>query len=136
MEIEKVEQNLKEVKRTERGWAGHFIAASSCRFRRNTLLECGDIQIVVSTVGAMYINGKIEEIGLDRHYETMAFHVDPKSGDYKDIDVHRQVWFDSPWYLKVKKTDKFIDAKANDMHEEVVKEISDNLAKGCLYEDE
>lgn len=37
---------------------------------------------------------------------------------------------------EVKRTDKFIDAKANDMHEEVVKEISDNLAKGCLYEDE
>ena len=136
MEIEKVEQNLKEVKRTERGWAGHFICANSCRFRRNTLLECGDIQIVVSTVGAMYISGKIEEIGLDRHYETMAFHVDPKSGDYKDADVSREIWFDSPSALKVKKTDKYIDAKANDMHEAVVKEISDNLAKGCLYEDD
>ena len=135
MEIEKVGQNLKEVKRTERGWAGHFIAANSCRFRRNTLLECGDIKIVVSTVGAMYINGRIDEIGLDRHYETMAFHVDPNSGEYKDIDVKRQVWFESPWALKVKKTDKFIDAKANDMHEAVVKEISDNLAKGYLYED-
>lgn len=135
MEIEKVVQYLKEVKRTERGWAGHFIAANSCRFRRNTLLECGDIQIIVSTVGGMYINGRIEEIGLDRHYETMAFHVDPGSEDYKDIDVHRQVWFESPWSLKVKKTDKFIDLKANDMHEAVVKEISDNLAKGWLYED-
>lgn len=134
MEIEKVEQNLKEVKRTERGWAGHFIAAGSCRFRRNTLLECGDIQIVVSTVGAMYIQGKIEEVGLDRHYETMAFHVDPKSGDYKDADVSREIWFDSPCALKVKKTDKYIDLKANDMHEAVVKEISDNLAKGCRYE--
>lgn len=135
MEIEKVEQNLKEVKRTERGWAAHFIAANRCCFRRNTLLECGDIQIVVSTVGAMYINGRIEEIGLDRHYETMAFHVDPKSDEYKDVDVNRQIWFDSPWSLKIKKTDKFIDAKANDMHEAVVKEISDNLAKGWLYDD-
>ena len=127
MEIEKVEQNLKEVKRTERGWAGHF--------RRNTLLECGNIQIVVSTVGAMYIDGRIEEIGLDRHYETMIFHVDPKTGDYKDVDVNREIWVDSPCALKVKKTDKYIDLKANDMHEAVVKEISDNLAKGWLYED-
>ena len=30
---------------------------------------------------------------------------------------------------------KDIDNKANDMHEAVVKEISDNLAKGWLYED-
>ena len=130
MEIEKVEQNLKEVKRTERGWAGHFIAADSCKFRRNTLLECGDIKLVVSTVGAMYSGGRLEEIGLDRHYETMVFHVDPKSEDYKDIDVHRQVWFDSPWALKVKKTDKFIDLKANDMHEAIVKELTEKLEKG------
>lgn len=136
MEIEKVEQNLKEVRRTERGWAGHFCCASRCRFRRNTLLECDGVEIVVSSVGAMYDdNGDLEEIGLNRHYETMAFHVNPDTGEYKDIDVHRQVWFDSPWSLQVKKTDKFIDAKANDMHEAVVKEISDNLAKGWLYED-
>ena len=135
MEIEKVEQNLKEVKRTERGWAGHFIAASQCHFRRNTLLECGDVKIVVSTVGAYYNNkGKLEEIGLDRHYETMAFHVDPDSRDYKDVDVQRQIWFESHCALKWHKNG-YIDNEANDMHEAVVKEISDNLAKGWLYED-
>lgn len=135
MEIEKVEQNLKEVKRTERGWAGHFICSDRCKFRRNTLLECGDIKIVVSTVGAMYLNGKLEEIGLNRHYETMAFHVDPKSGDYKDADVSREIFFESNGALKWHKKG-FIDNEANDMHEAVVKEISDNLAKGWLYEDE
>lgn len=136
MEIEKVEQNLKEVKRTERGWAGHFIAASECRFRRNTLLECGDVKIVVSTVGAMYdrTTGKMQEIGLNRHYETMAFHVDPKSGDYKDADVSREIFFESNGALKWHKKG-FIDNEANDMHEAVVKEIADNLAKGYLYED-
>ena len=134
MEIEKVEQNLKEVKRTERGWAGHFICSDRCKFRRNTLLECGDVKIVVSTVGAMYDNKcELEEIGLDRHYETMAFHVDPDSGEYKDIDVQRQIWFDSPWALKWHK-DGYIDNEANDMHEAVVKELTEKLMKGAALD--
>jgi hypothetical protein len=78
--------------------------------------------------------GKLQEIGLNRHYETMAFHVDPKSGDYKDADVSREIFFESNGALKWHKKG-FIDNEANDMHEAVVKEISDNLAKGCLYED-
>ena len=135
MEIEMVEQNLKEVKRTERGWAGHFCCSSSCKFRRNTLLECDDIQIVVSTVGAMYNDkGKLEEIGLNRHYETMAFLVDKSTGPYKDADFSREIFFESKGALKWHKKG-FIDNEANDMHEAVVKEISDNLAKGWLYED-
>lgn len=135
MEIEKVEQNLKEVKRTERGWAGHFICSDRCKFRRNTLLECGNVKIVVSTVGAMYDEkGKLQEIGLNRHYETMAFHVDKSTGPYKDADVSEIVSFESKGALKWHK-DGYIDNEANDMHEAVVKEISDNLAKGWLYED-
>lgn len=118
-----------KVQRTERGWAGHFICADDCKFRRNTLLECGDTRIVVSTVGAMYQNGKLKEIGLNRHYETMAFYVSEESGEYKDADVSREIFFESKWALKWTK-DLFIDNKANDMHEAVVKELTEKLEKG------
>jgi hypothetical protein len=115
--------------RTERGWAGHFICSYKCRFRRNTLLEFNDQAIVVSTVGLMdssYKDGEIETVGLDRYYETMAFHADKTDSRWKDTDVSREVSFESEWAINE------IDAedKANDMHEKVVNEISKKMIEG------
>jgi hypothetical protein len=135
MTIENIEQNQKEVKRTERGWAGHFICSSSCWFRRNTLLECGEIKIVVSTIGNYHNEqGQQDEVGVNRDYETMAFHVDPKTGDYKDIDPGKEIFFESPWAFKVQKSDKYVDLKANNMHEAVVQEITEKLQRGETFQ--
>jgi len=120
------------VKRTERGWAGHFICAYDCLFRRNTLLEYKDTKIVVSTVGLMrnVLKGKglgieeeFTELGYNRYYETIAFHSDPKDTRYHDIDVTRQVSFDSPWSIP----EPDADDKANDMHEAAVEELTKKL---------
>ncbi len=112
--------------RTERGWAGHFICAQSCRFRRNTLLAYKRIKIVVSTVGCMELDGKFETIGHNRHFETMAFHADPKDKRYSDANVSKQVSFDSDWAI----ADVDADDKANEMHEAVVSEITLKLLQG------
>lgn len=121
----------RKVKKTERGWAGHFICADRCLFRRNTLLECDKIKVVVSTVGLMRepLKEKITEIGCDRHFETMAFH--SKKGDkrYHDADVTRQIDFESPWSI----SEEDADDKANDMHEVVVDEIMERLKGGARF---
>lgn len=125
-----------KAKRTERGWAGHFCCANRCRFRRNTLLEKGEVRIVVSSVGLMEkwtgdprqdknVSG-FENIGSGRYYETMAFHAEPAPSRYFDADVSREVDFDAPWYI-----DKIdADDKANAQHEAVVAEIEARMAAG------
>ncbi len=116
---------MKKVKRTERGWAGHFICADRCRFRRNTLLEFQKKKIVVSTVGLMEkLHGEgFDTIGSYQYYETKAFYADPKNNRYHDIDVSREIHFDSEGTIN--KLDA--DDKANDMHEKVVGEITAGL---------
>jgi len=119
-----------EIKVTERGWAGHFICSPECNFRRNTLLEYGEIRIVVSTVGAMLMSGKnkFEEVGLNRYYETMAFHAKWELDCYWEADVEREIYFDSAWMIS--HINSRSDRVANDMHERVVLEIKNKLLSG------
>lgn len=122
------------VNRTERGWAGHFICAHDCLYRRNTLLEWGDISIVVSSVGNMHREGgHIETIGaFGRYYETMAF-MGKESGPYIDADVHRQVSFDAKWSICAQSPSDLtddVDNQADQMHEAVVREIAARMESG------
>ena len=123
----------KTIKITERGWPGHFICAMSCTFRRNTLIEYGDIKIVVSTVGNMRRQEGLKEVadtvGLGRYYETMAFHAE-YDGYYWDVNVGCGVEFESEWAID--KIYDNADNDANEMHEVVVKEIVEKLRSGNL----
>jgi len=116
------------VNRYERGWAGHFICANRCRFRRNTLLECGESRVVVSTVGSMVHPDGFSTVGHNRHFETRAFHA-KHDGRYWDADVNSEVEFSSPWAI----AELDADDRANEMHEAVVQELMakmDQEAKG------
>jgi hypothetical protein len=124
-------KNIKDLNviRTERGWAGHFILAHDCEFRRNTLLEYKDIKIVVSSVGCWRHNGTIEQIGYKRYYETMAFYSDLNDKRYYDADVSKQINFDSEWSIN----EKDADDKANEMHETIVQKITTKLLAGETF---
>lgn len=85
------------------GLPGHFISADKCVFRLHTTV--GEYKI--STVGALYRNGVLEEIGLDRHYETYVFHIP----SYSEVDSEGL-------YLgpKTKHSTEIWDMKAEEMH--------------------
>ena len=118
----------KQVKRTERGWAGHFICADRCLFRRNTLLEYEDTKIVVSTVGGMMVEnhgkGEIDTVGHERYYETKAFYSDPNDMVFHDIDAEREICLGCEWELN-----EIDDNKANDMHENAVEWVSKQMVE-------
>lgn len=118
------------VKRTERGWAGHFICGDSCLFRRNTLIESGEDRIVVSTVGAYRSKEQIEPIGAGgRYYETMAFKA-KQEGPYFEADVSDQLSFESEWAICAESPDGLpddVDNRADQMHEAVVAELTDGM---------
>lgn len=120
-----------KVKITYRGWAGHFCASRYCNFRLNTLVEMGDVRVVVSTVGNMQVTTgtktRIEEVGLGRYYETMCFHASQQEG-YWDADVTRQVCLNGKWTVAT--IDINSDGKAQKMHESAVQEIVERILKG------
>ena len=130
--------NNVEITTRERGWAGHFICGKDCLFRRNTLITCGDLKWVVSTVGNLpspidmpILNikkGQVQEIGANRWYETMAF--ESAYDEYDDADVSKQISFESDWGIwgetwkeVEEKYGKAVDNAANDMHDRIVEEL-------------
>lgn len=114
------------VRRTERGWPGHFILADRCKFRRNTLIEHGYTKIVISTVGNPT---EAFVFFLDYDYETMAFHAELCDG-YLEANVSRQVSLFG--CNRMRWMDARSDAKANIMHEQAVEEISKRLLEGKI----
>lgn len=125
---------VNEVNVTERGWAGHFILADRCLFRRNTLLEYNDKKWVVSTVGA-YRNreNKMDSIGHHRWYETLAFEA-IEEGGYIEADIMKEIYFDSEcgiwgdsWEEVCDNCHGTPDNTANDMHDKVVSELIDKI---------
>lgn len=121
-------QTTREVKRTERGWGGHFVGAHHCEFRRNTLLEYGDIKLVISTVGAYAPgqDGKYSLVNAYGFYETLVFKAD--RAPYWDVIPSQQVHLDGKWCIdKIKST---VDIEANDMHEAAVHEMTKKLQEG------
>ena len=115
------------IKITERGWPGHFCAASSCVFRRNTLIESNDLKIVVSTVGDMRSKGNVEWVGLHRYYETMVFHA-IREGKYIEADVGREIYLDCK--QGIGEIYDGVDNDANEMHENAVKEVVEKIKSG------
>jgi|GEM_PF-1976503 len=127
----------RSVKRTERGWAGHYIMGSRCAYHRNTLLTCGEQQVIVSTVGNLrsqdaVLRGGMATLAHERYYETMAFHA-CQAGGYVEIRAERQIDFASPWKITAKKVEDLlddVDNVADLMHETVVAELMKKLAHG------
>ena len=119
-----------EVKRTERGWAGHFCLSNRCEYHRNTLLEYNGVKVVVSTVGRLrkdMFSDTYEDLGYKRYFETMAF-MAKEDDKYNDADVEREIQFDAKWCLP----SPDMELEADAMHEDVVMELSKRLVDGTL----
>jgi hypothetical protein len=117
----------------ERGWAGHFMCASRCSYRRNTLVTVGRKRVVVSSVGQYRPgeSGPVGTIGHERFYETMAFRA-KRVGAYWEADVSKQISFDSEWGIFGKDQKELpddVDARMDKIHNAVVAEIARKLAK-------
>jgi len=125
---------MEKVKRTEKGWAGHYICADRCMFRRHTLLYYGGLAISVSTVGN-FIQGRenreVTQIGSGHYFETMAFHsqMATPSAPWRDGDVSKPIMIQSPSKLY----QPWKEQEANDMHEKVVDEITERLLAGDQF---
>jgi len=117
------------IKRTERGWPGHFILADLCNFRRNTLIEKEDIKIIISTIGAMKRDDNYLEIRHDVFYETLVFYA-KRQDNYWEIDPAKQIFIDTGYFIY--NIGENTDLQANKMHEDIVNIIVCKLEAGEL----
>lgn len=85
----------------------------------------------MSTVGQFVnsLTNKIDTIGYNRYYETMAFY-GKEEPPYIEADVTREIDFNSSWMID--HCERGTDAEANEMHERVVKEIGVLMESGRL----
>lgn len=127
----------------ERGWAGHFICAHRCRYRRNTLVSDGKNNVVVSSVGLMEkypdlpgierSEKKWESIGNERYYETMVFG-GKVEGPYIEADVSKQISIPDKleWGI-FGKSDKDLsedsDLQMDEIHEKIVAWVKKDFRK-------
>ena len=124
----------RQVTRTERGWAGHFICGTRCWYHRNTLVSLGDKHIVVSSVGNFHPkhDGAIGTIGaFGRYYETMVFR-GKREGAYIEADVKYNVSVDETlaWSICAKKASRLpedADLTMDAQHEAVVQWIANHF---------
>ena len=118
------------MKITERGWAGHFICANRCRFRRNTLIEGAGRRIVVSTVGGFFTNEGLQQIGHNRYYETMAFAA-KDDGGYVEADVSEPLDIEGACGIYAERPEELpdqVDDYANMIHDKAVAEFAAQLS--------
>lgn len=125
---------MSNVKRTERGWPGHYILSDRCVYHRNTLLECGEQKIVVSSVGNLRTDlesKKMETIGaFGRYYETMVFETE-QNGPYIDADGAKECgYFRGLNYDNPESIPYNVDNMADEMHESVVAEVIADMENG------
>lgn len=126
---------MSAVKRTERGWAGHFICSRSCLFRRNTLIEYKDRKWIISTVGAMVDeNRKPTTVGINRWYETMVFEAELRDG-YWDANVSKEIYPKGEWGIWASSFTELMtkyptpDITANNIHEAIVEQMIERIQK-------
>ena len=82
-----------KAKITYRSWQGHYIC--DCRNHLNTLIEYEDKKVVVSSLGGLFVDGKLEKIGAYRYYETFCFMAKEDKFGFVDADVKKRLDYDS-----------------------------------------
>ena len=134
----------KTIVKTERGWPGHYDGWHYCGFRRNTLVECGDIKIVVSTIGNFCPDVRYgmdgfcsdtspEKISL---YETVCF-MATQFVCYLDADKDKKLSLPILGDMNIPKGTPFsmdLDNRANEMHDNVVFEVTRLITSGKISE--